>query len=93
MLKLRKDIHVPVLCTLNKDMSCDIVVPDLQITVHGKDYIEALSNAMFYVSSIYYYNKERYHDIAFSYLYSEVEDMCSKYSQNTIATVINLTEM
>lgn len=92
MLKLRKDVHIPVIVVKDKKGKCSVYVPDLDIVVNGYDYISAISNAIFYVSSIYYYNLNQNVTLKFLKTYQEVEDELHKYPKNAFATLINLTE-
>lgn len=88
MISLRNDIHIPVLVTSMHD-ACDVYVPDLNITVHGKDYVDALANAMLKASAIYYYNKERNLSFPLETTYEQVEKMCKGRKQ--FATFIELS--
>lgn len=92
MIKIRKDIHVPVICCPKENGAVDVIVPDLHITISGKDYVEAIANAIFYVSSIYYFNLERDYLLPFSATYSEVEDSLGKYPKGSFATLINIAD-
>ena len=88
MIKLNCDLQIPVVVTTNKTR-CDIYVPDFNITIHGKDFVEAMASTILKASSIYYYNLER--NIAFDLntTYAEAEALCK--GRNTFATFATLT--
>ena len=92
MIILRKDIHIPVVVVKKKRGSCEVHVPDLGLTVTGYDYISAISNAIFYVSSIYYYNLDHNMELQFTRTYADVEKTLSKYPKNAFVTFLNITE-
>lgn len=92
MLKLRKDIHIPVIVVKQKRGGCEVHVPDLNIVVKGYDYISAISNAIFYVSSIYYYNLDHNVNVPFRMSYQEVESSLHSFPKSAFATLINITE-
>ena len=91
MRKLRKDIHIPVVVVKTKG-TCEVHIPDLDLVVKGYDYIAAIANAIFYVSSIYYYNLDQNVTLQFTKTFNEVEDSLKSYPKNAFATFINLTE-
>lgn len=86
---LRRDIQVPVVIT-HDNKHCDIYVPDFDITVHGHDYVDAISNAIMKVSAIYYYNIERNVQFEFKTTYAMAENI-SKRIKGSFATYIALT--
>ena len=87
-LHVNSDLIVPVLVT-KRLKHCDIFIPDLDITIHGSDYVDAISNAILKASAIYYYNLDRNLKFEFSHSYADVERMCK--SRGQFATFINLT--
>ena len=50
-LHVNSDLLIPVLVTKSKK-HCDIYIPDLDITIHGSDYVDAISNAILKASAI-----------------------------------------
>lgn len=87
-LHLSGDLNIPVLVTKTRT-ECNIYIPDLEITIHGRDYVEAISNAILKASAIYYYNLDRNLKFEFSTTYADVDKMCKHRGQ--FATYINLT--
>ena len=87
-LHVNSDLLIPVLVTKSKK-HCDIYIPDLDITIHGSDYVDAISNAILKASAIYYYNLDRNLRFEFKYTYADVERLCK--SRGQFATFINLT--
>ena len=51
MIKLNCDLQIPVVVTKNKTR-CDIYVPDFNMTVHGKYFVEAMASTILKASSI-----------------------------------------
>ena len=86
---MRKDIQLPVVIT-HDSTHCDIYIPDLDITVHGRDYVDAISNAIMKASAIYYYNLERNVTFELKTTYNDVECICKKM-HGSFATYIALT--
>lgn len=74
---IRKDIQIPVVIMHTK-MYCDIYIPDMEITIHGRDYVDTISNAIMKASAIYYYNLERNIQIQFTTTYQQAESMCKR---------------
>lgn len=68
--------------------ACDVVIPDFNITVHGKDFIEAFATAASTVAAIYYYNLDRNVEIQLNTTYAEVERKCS--AKNEFPTFLPL---
>lgn len=85
-LQKDKSIIIPVL--VSNDKTCDIYVPDMNITIHGQDFVDAYANVIINASAIYYYNRDRNVDVQFKTTYSDVEALCCKRGQ--FATVINI---
>lgn len=90
MLHIKQDLQIPVVVTQDKSGTCDIYVPDLEVTIHGKDYVDAVASAILKCSAIYYYNLERNLKFKFSTTYVQAEKMCKH--KNSFATYIGLTE-
>lgn len=86
-LHVENNLAIPVLITKKRN-SCDIYIPDLAITVHGEDYVDAIANAILKASAIYYYNLDRNLQFKLTHTYADVEAMC-RHKQ--FATFINLT--
>ena len=59
MVHIDTELQIPIVVTKEKSGRCRIYVPDLKITIHGEDYIEAQAEAILKASAIYYYNAER----------------------------------
>lgn len=70
MIEMNKDLQIPVVIT-HTDKYCDVFVPDLNITVHGRDYVDAIANAIYNASAIYYYSLERDLQITLDTTYEE----------------------
>ena len=87
-MNFRDDIQIPVVVTTDKS-GCDIFVPDLSITIHGIDFVDAMSNAILKSSAIYYYNLDRNLRFKLITTYEQAEAMCKK--RNQFATYVNLT--
>ena len=85
---LRKDIQIPVVIQRD-NRHCDIYIPDLDMTVHGRDYVDTISKAIMTASAVYYYNLERNLQIKFKTPYAEVEKMCLKH-HGSFASYIGL---
>lgn len=90
VIRLDKNLQVPAIVTMSGD-KCDIHVPDLKITVHGQDYVEAMANAMLNVSAIYYYNHDRNIPIQLTKTYAEVEREACNRRNGSFATYLSLT--
>jgi len=87
--RIRKDFQIPVVITHTKH-KCDIYVPDFEVTIHGDDYVDAISNAIMKISAIYYYNLERNLTINLTTTYADAEKLCNN-KRNSFATYIALT--
>lgn len=90
MFQFKKNIQVPVVVTTYKGGKCDIYIPDLNMTVHGIDYVDAQANAILKCSAIYYYNLERNVKFSFDTTYADAEKMC--INDNQFATFVSITE-
>lgn len=90
IIRLDKDLQLPAVVTFIGD-KCDIDVPDLGITIHGQDYVEAMAKAILNVSAIYYYNHERNIKMSLTKTYAEVEKMACARHDGSFATYVGLT--
>ena len=84
-------VHVPVIVE-SSDNHCDIYIPDLEITIHGSDYISAIANAVLKCSAIYYYNLERNLPFNIKKSYAEVEELALKRGKGCFATYMCLSD-
>ena len=84
-------IRIPVIVKAKKK-GYDVFVPDLNMTVHGNDFISATANAVLKCTAIYYYNLQ--HNLPFSLdiPYVEVEKMALKEGKGCFATLVSLSE-
>lgn len=89
-IRFDKNLQVPAIVTMTK-VGCSVDVPDLNITIHGRDYLEALANAMLNVSAIYYYSHEHNLSMNLSKTYQEVEAMAFARNDGSFATYLGLT--
>ena len=88
MIRLNCDLQIPVVVTTGKD-KCDIFVPDFDMTIHGRDFVEAMANTILKASSVYYYNLERNITFNLNTTYQEAEALCK--GRNSFATFATLT--
>jgi hypothetical protein len=86
---IRRDIQIPVIITHDKK-HCDIYIPDMDITVHGHDYVDTLSNAIMKASAIYYYNLERDLKLVLNTTYAQAEKLCAT-RKGSFTSYIGLT--
>ena len=86
--KAKKSIQIPVVITHDAN-HCDIFIPDLSMTIHGQDYVDAISNATLKASAIYYYNLERNLRFELTTTYADAEKLCD--AKGSFATYIALT--
>ena len=84
----KRNIQIPVVITHDTNY-CDIFIPDLHMTIHGIDYIDALANAHLHASAIYFYNIERNVKLDLKTTYADAERMCKR--NGSFATFISLT--
>lgn len=74
-----EQVQVPVIIT-HKRKSCDIYIPDFEITVHGKDYVDTLASAIMTTSAVYYYNLERNLKMSLTTRFEDAEKLCTHAS-------------
>ena len=86
-MKINSDLQIPVVIYHDKER-CDVYIPDFEITIHGRDYVDAISNAILKASAIYYYNLERNLRFELKTTYTMAERMCTK--KGSFATYIGL---
>ena len=86
-MKISSELQIPVIIDHDR-MHCDVYIPDFDITVHGKDYVDAISNAILKASAIYYYNLERNLRFDLKTTYAMAEKMCK--TKTSFATYIGL---
>lgn len=86
-MRISSELQIPVIID-HDSKHCDIYIPDFEITIHGHDYVDAISNAIFKASAIYYYNLERNLKFELKTTYQMAEAMCKKKS--SFATYIGL---
>lgn len=89
MSKDFREIQVPVIVK-RLSSGCDVFIPDLQITIHGQDFVDAIANASMKASAVYFYNYERNTKLPFTKTYAEVDAM-SRRHKNWFTTYIALT--
>lgn len=82
-----RDIQVPVVVTTPGNR-CDIYVPDLEMTIHGSDYVEAFANATLKASAVYFYNLERNLKFDLKTKFTQASNLADKV--NGFATYIKL---
>lgn len=83
-----KEIQIPIIIKPGKTQ-CDIYIPDLDMTVHGTDYVDAIANASMKASAVYFYNLERNIALEFKHTYASVEELAKK-NKRWFATYIAL---
>lgn len=81
------DLQIPVIIT-KKDKKCDLFIPDLDITVHGHDYVDTLANSILKASAIYFYNLERNLKFELTTTFVEASEMCD--DKDSFVTYITL---
>lgn len=84
---VKKEIQVPVVIT-TPGTRCDVFVPDLEVTIHGSDYVEAIANAILKASAIYFYNLERNLQFRFETSFAKASAIADK--KDGFATFIKL---
>lgn len=89
MINTDTNIQIPVVVVPVKD-KCDVLIPDLNVTIHGRDIVEALALSISYVSAIYYYNVERNYRLNLSTTYEQALALCP--NRKSFATYIGLTK-
>ncbi|MCM1218624.1 MAG: hypothetical protein NC548_29395 [Lachnospiraceae bacterium] len=89
MVKIDNDLQIPVVVSQAKSGKCDIYIPDMKITIHGEDFLEAWAEGVQKASAIYYYNVERNVKLVLK----ETYDSCHKYlgRGNCFVTFMPLT--
>lgn len=83
--------RVPVIVKTMKS-SCDIFIPDLDMTVHGRDFISAAANAVLKCTAIYYYSLQHNLPCELNSPYNEVERLALKEGKGCFATLLSLSE-
>ena len=91
MVTWDKETRVPVIIQTGKG-SVDITIPDLEMTVHGTDYLSAIALAVLRSSAVYYYNLEHNLPTTLNHSYAEVERMALKKGKGAFATLLRLSE-
>ena len=77
MVEVTSDLQVPVRVTqMPEKKRCDVYIPDLNMTIHGTTYTNAMAEAVLKMTAYYYYCKDRNHELTFSNTYESVADMC-----------------
>lgn len=91
MVKWDSNLRVPAIIEADAK-HCDIYIPDLEITIHGRDYISAVANAVTKCTAIYYYFVE--HNLPFNLTkkYADVEMMALERGNGCFATYMQLCE-
>ena len=85
------NIRIPVVVKTKKN-GYDIYIPDLDMTVHGHDFISATANAVLKCTAIYYYNLQHNLPFTLSTSYTEVDKLALKEGKGCFATLISLSE-
>ena len=49
-----KEIQIPVIIKRD-NKSCDVYIPDLDMTIHGDDFVSAIANASMKASAVYFW--------------------------------------
>lgn len=88
MIQTSKDIQIPVIVTPAKD-TCTAFVPDLNVTIHGRDVVESLALCINYAGAIYFYNLERNSKLNLSTTYEAAEKLCK--NRKSFVTYIGLS--
>lgn len=88
IFRINEELQLPVIVQNKKKGNVDIYIPDLEITVHGKDLVSAMAEAILKSSAIYYYNIERNVRFEFKTTFSQCERLCAG---KDFATFIGLT--
>ncbi len=85
--RVPRDVQIPVVIT-HDSRKCDVYIPDLNMTVHGDDYVDAIANAILKASAVYFYNLERNVKFELNTTFGQASSMCRDSSQ--FATYIAL---
>ena len=88
-MKVNNEIQIPVIATPTKK-ACEVLIPDLNLKVEGRDLVEALALSISYVSAIYYYNIEHNCKFDLNTTYEQAESMCK--SKHSFVTYIGLVK-
>ena len=89
MGKEGNETHVPVVVTPQRDGSVDLYIPDMEVTIHGKNYVDVYAKTVMVMTSYSYFCVERNIDFSFKADYSEVEAALTKKRRNkSFATFI-----
>lgn len=84
-------IRIPVVVKTKKS-GYDIYIPDLDMTVHGHDFISATANAVLKCTAIYYYNLQHNLPFNLSTSYTEADKLALNEGKGCFATLISLSE-
>lgn len=92
MLRARDDIQIPVVVNPMKNGHADIFIPDLDLTIHGVDFVDGLAKASMRGSAIYYYNIERNIPIELTTTYEEASAICAeRFDKDAFVTYVCFT--
>lgn len=91
MVTWDNNIRIPIVVQAHKS-HYDIYVPDLDMTIHGTDFISATANAVLKCTAIYYYNLQHNLPFTLSVSYSEADKIALKKGKGCFATLISLSE-
>lgn len=75
-----EDLRIPVIVKAT-GKNCDVFIPDLSMTIHGSDFVEAMANASLKASAIYFYNFEKNIEFKLSTEYDQAVSMCTEPNQ------------
>lgn len=88
MVEQTVDLQIPVRVKQIPDKEkCDIYIPDLNMTVHGTTYTNAMAEAVLKTTAYYYYCKDRNHKLKFENTYETVAATCSGTSFVTFISI------
>lgn len=89
MISTKTNIQIPVVVIPTKT-ECTVFIPDLNVTIHGRDIVEALALSISYASAIYFYNVERNIKLPMDTTYEQAEEKCP--SRKSFVTYIGLSK-
>lgn len=91
MVSWDNNLRIPVIVRTLKERY-EITVPDLEMTVWGRDFISATANAVLKCTATYYYNLQ--HNLPFPEMtpYAKVEEQALKEGKGCFATLLSLSD-